>query len=127
MHTLADFFSQNIILIYFLYGLSFFSMGLAVLLESGRSSEMRFAIALRPLAVFGLMHGIHEWGEMFQKILRLSTSYQLSPNEEALRLVWLAGSFIALIVFGISLLRRDLVWLGPRPFSLLWGGGGAPS
>ncbi|MEK7277086.1 MAG: hypothetical protein AAB427_07035 [Chloroflexota bacterium] len=29
MHTLADFFSQNIIVIYFLYGLAFFSMGLA--------------------------------------------------------------------------------------------------
>ncbi len=120
MHTLADFFSQNIILIYFLYGLSFFSMGLAVLLEAGRSSEMRFAIALRPLAVFGLMHGIHEWGEMFQKILRLSASYQLSPNEEVLRLVWLAGSFIALIIFGISLLRHDLVWLAPLVLTLLW-------
>src|SRR3972149_5077959 len=111
MHTLADFFSQNIILIYFLYGLSFFSMGLAVLLESGRSSEMRFAIALRPLAVFGLMHGIHEWGEMFQKILRLSTSYQLSPNEEALRPVWLAEREGAHLRQGLSgeELRRNLL------------------
>ena len=40
-------------------------MGLAVLLEVGRSSELDFARALRSLAGFGLVHGGHEWIEMF--------------------------------------------------------------
>ena len=97
---MISFFSQNIILIYFLYGLAFFSMGIAVLLESGRSSELRFARALRPLAVFGLMHGIHEWGEMFEKILALTQNYKLTLDEHILRVIWLAGSFIALLIFG---------------------------
>jgi hypothetical protein len=68
MNVVAEFFSRNIVAVYFVYGLAFFSMGLAVLLESERSSEMRLVRALRPLALFGLMHGVHEWGEMYGKI-----------------------------------------------------------
>ena len=56
---------MDIITVYFVYGLSFFCMGLAVLLEVGRSSELDFARALRFLAGFGLVHGTHEWLEMF--------------------------------------------------------------
>ena len=62
---MADFFTRNIILVYFFYGLSFFVMGLAILLESGHSSKLDFARALRPLIWFGLIHGCHEWFEMF--------------------------------------------------------------
>ncbi len=39
-------------------------MGLAVLIEKGHSSELDFAQALLPLALFGLIHGSHEWFEM---------------------------------------------------------------
>ena len=80
MFNLAEFFSRNIVLIYFIYGLAFFSMGFAVLLESGRSSKSNFAHALRPLAVFGLTHGVHEWGEMSEKILMLTQNYQLNAD-----------------------------------------------
>ena len=62
---MAEFFSNNIIIIYFFYGLSFFIMGFAVLLEFGHSSKLDFARALRPLIGFGLIHGSHEWFEMF--------------------------------------------------------------
>jgi hypothetical protein len=61
---------MDIITVYFLYGLSFFSMGLAILLEVGRSSELDFARALRSLAGFGLVHGTREWLEMFPLIHR---------------------------------------------------------
>lgn len=57
---MLDFFTRNIIIIYFFYGLSFFVMGLAVLLEFGHSSKLDFARALRPLIGFGLIHGSHE-------------------------------------------------------------------
>ena len=62
---MAEFFTRNIIVVYFFYGLSFFVMGLAILLESGHSSKLDFARALRPLIWFGLIHGCHEWFEMF--------------------------------------------------------------
>jgi hypothetical protein len=68
MSSLSEFFAQNIVLVYFLYGLAFFSMGLAVWLESGRASELRLARAMGPLATFGVMHGVHEWLEMFMRL-----------------------------------------------------------
>lgn len=37
-------------LIYFFYGLAFFSMGLLVMVEGGRSSNARLRRSLRPLA-----------------------------------------------------------------------------
>ncbi|MBI3363239.1 MAG: sensor histidine kinase [Chloroflexi bacterium] len=130
MHALADFFAQNIILIYFLYGLAFFSMGLAVLLESGKASEIRLARALLPLGVFGLMHGVHEWGEMFQKILAITSDYRPLPDQEALRLLWLVVSFAALVVFGMMLIvdsndpiRSRKVWLVPVVLTIVWLGG----
>jgi hypothetical protein len=64
------FFEQNIVLVYFFYGLAFFSMGLAVWLESGRTAEFRMARAMGPLAGFGIVHGLHEWFELFQRLGR---------------------------------------------------------
>jgi len=55
-------------LIYFLYGLAFFSMGLLVMVEGGRSSDARLRRALRPLAAFGLVHAANEWIEMYEGI-----------------------------------------------------------
>src|SRR5690606_41761293 len=66
MTGISSFFEQNIVIVYFLYGLAFFSMGLAVWLESGRTSELRLARAMGPLAAFGFLHGLHEWAEMFE-------------------------------------------------------------
>jgi hypothetical protein len=54
-----------LILIYFFYGLAFFSMGLLVAMEGGRSTDARLRMALRPLAAFGLVHAAHEWLSMF--------------------------------------------------------------
>jgi hypothetical protein len=55
-----------ILLVYFFYGLSFFSMGLLVAIEGGCSADPRLRRALRPLAGFGILHGLHEWLEMYQ-------------------------------------------------------------
>ena len=52
--------------IYFFYGLSFFSRGLLVAREGGHSTDPRLRMALRPLAGFGLVHAIGEWLEMFK-------------------------------------------------------------
>ena len=105
---------MDIITVYFFYGLSFFSMGLAVLLEVGRSSELDFARALRSLAGFGIIHGGHEWIEMFILI---------HPDVEATfiyeyigigRVILLAISFLFLISFGARLIS------GPGRSRLSW-------
>lgn len=108
MSNLSDLFAQNIVLVYFLYGLAFFSMGLAVWLESGRASELRLARAMGPLALFGILHGVHEWLEMF---MRLGEVVPGAPTVgqtmvvEALRIALLMLSFLLLIVFGVRLLH----------------------
>ena len=105
---------MDIIIVYFFYGLSFFSMGLAVLLEVGRSSKMDFARALRYLAGFGLIHGIHEWVEMFFLIF---PQVQEMPFYEWVglgRVVLLSVSFLFLISFGAKMV------VGPERSSLSW-------
>ena len=118
---------MDIISVYFFYGLSFFSMGLAVLLEVGRSSELDFARALRSLAGFGLIHGGHEWIEMFLLIhphVEGTFIYQyLGPG----RVILLAVSFLFLISFGARLIagpnRTWLSWRMLGVISLIWIGG----
>ncbi|MDI6695862.1 MAG: sensor histidine kinase [Anaerolineales bacterium] len=104
MDTLANFFAQNIIGVYFFYGLSFFCMGLAIFLEMGHSSELEFSQALRPLAGFGLVHGSHEWFEMFLLIYPQMNQSAAMVWITPLRLLLLASSFLMLIAFGARLI-----------------------
>lgn len=122
MHT------PYIAFVYFFYGLAFFTMGLMVAQEGGRGSDPRLRLALRPLTGFGLMHGIHEWLEMFQG-LDLLPGQSVAPLAwDALRLATLAYSFISLGAFGASLLAPDEArWriglLVPLAQAAVWGVG----
>jgi len=104
MDAVAWFFTQNLVFVYFFYGLAFFALGLVVLLESGRASEFRFARGLRSLAWFGLVHGAHEWFEMFQIFAAGQTGYSPGFLEETIRLSSLVLSFVFLLIFGTRLL-----------------------
>ncbi len=101
-------FFQHIDVVFFVYGLAFFSMGLAVLLESRRTSEFRLAGAMMFLAGFGIIHGAHEWLDMFE---RLGKFNNLSPEQaflfSGLRIGALVFSFCLLIVFGIILITSN--------------------
>ena len=98
--------------IYFFYGLAFFAMGLAVLLEVGRTSELRLAHSMPWLAAFGLIHGGHEWFEMFEVIGHAPSGLPLSQ----IRLVLLVVSFACLAAFGISLSQPERA----APIGALW-------
>ncbi len=100
--------------IYFFYGLAFFSMGLAILLEMGHGTDPRLRHALRPLAAFGLIHGGHEWLEMGEKIGLVGGPAVDAFAWQALRVGILAISFLSLSAFGASL-------LAPREHLLRWG------
>ena len=101
---MTEFFTRNIIIVYFFYGLSFFAMGLAILLEFGHSSKLDFARALRPLIGFGLIHGGHEWFEMFLIIRDRISGPLTAPWILPVRLTALATSFLFLIAFGARLI-----------------------
>ena len=79
-------------------------MGLAVLLEFGHSSKLDFARALRPLIGFGLIHGSHEWFEMFLIIQNRISGPFTAPWVLPIRLIALATSFLFLIAFGARLI-----------------------
>jgi signal transduction histidine kinase len=104
----TSFFAQNLIAIFFFYGLAFFCMGLAITLEVGHTSEMYFARALRPLSWFGFIHGSHEWLEMFL-ILKGGQGQQFDPGLiNGLRVILLAASFCMLLTFGVWLVAANL-------------------
>src|SRR5262245_16169326 len=115
-----------IVYVYFLYGLAFFAMGLSVALEGGRASDERLRHALRPLAAFGVVHGTHEWLEMFA-ILNLLPSYPATESLwPGLQLAALSFSFLSLAAFGASLLAptaqsRRLSLLVPLGLVAIWG------
>lgn len=79
-------------------------MGLAILLEAGRPSELDFARALRPLAVFGLIHGSHEWVEMFLLIRERASNVAPLESCTPTRVILLAISFFFLVAFGARLI-----------------------
>lgn len=99
--------NDGIIIIYFFYGLAFYSLGLALLVESGRASELGFARSMRLLAGFGLLHGIHEWIDMFERSAQIYYGNGFPMWVSWLRLAILAASFIALMAFGEHLHFRN--------------------
>lgn len=118
----------QLILIYFIYGLAFFLLGIAVLLEGDRSLDERLRLALRPLAAFGILHGINEWVDMFKRI----ENFQPGPNGESIiffaNITMLAFSFLSLSGFGFSLLApniriRRLSLLAPLFLAAIWAFG----
>lgn len=110
MDATAAFFMDNIVYVYFFYGLAFVGLGLVVLLESGRATEFRFARALLPLALFGFLHGAHEWFEMFQIFAAHRGAAINGVQVELLGIVLLVASLLCLLDFGMRLLPDAEVW-----------------
>ncbi len=118
----------SITLVFFLYGLAFFTMGVVIVQEVGRCTDARLRHALRFLAAFGLLHGIHEWLEMFQGIGPLPGQQADPMLWEDLRILLLAFSFLPLSEFGVSLMatdekKRRLSLLVPLTLAAVWSFG----
>jgi signal transduction histidine kinase len=95
---------QSLFFIYFVYGLAFFGMGLAMAMESWRASSLADARVLLPLAGFGLIHGTHEWMESY--LLQAgSLGTPLPEWLPWLKLGFLVASFVSLILFAFQSLR----------------------
>jgi signal transduction histidine kinase len=109
----AEFWDKAIIGIFFCYGLAFYSLGLALMLESGRASELGLARSMRLLAGFGLLHGVHEWIDMIERELDLHYHTALPLWLLYVQLALLVASFLALMAFGEHLLAsngRRVTW-----------------
>jgi len=109
----------DIVLIFFIYGLAFFSMGIALSLETMRAPRLAERRVLQPLAIFGLLHGMHEWIE----ILLLQGVWLGVPFPEQinwLRYALLVISFIPLVYFGLLMLVEPVRGFG-FPVTILFG------
>jgi signal transduction histidine kinase len=104
MVTLAEFFLINRSIIYFVYGLVFFILGFAIILQTRQSSRLDLARSLRWLAAFGITHAFHEWGDLFIPIQAEYLSPEIMRLLYILHLILLAVSFIFLFEFGLALL-----------------------
>lgn len=86
-------------ILYLLYGLAFFTLGVAILSRDIRLSELGIARIIQLLAVFGIIHGFHEWLEFLE---------QLNPDINSaafslVRLIVVSTSFLFLLYFGLFL------------------------
>jgi signal transduction histidine kinase len=97
-------FDQTLLVVYFIYGLAFFGMGLTLALESGLSLISTETRALRPLAAFGILHGAHEWFESYL-LQAESAGTQLPGWLPWLKVTLLAASFFLLFLYGIRTFR----------------------
>jgi signal transduction histidine kinase len=103
----------------FFSGLAFFSLGLAALLETRRSSNLRIGKQLPFLAVFGLLLGVHRWayflfevvpGHPYNQLFEIST-YVLLP----LSTLFLFG-FGLRVALEAGALPRWIYWIPPVLF-----------
>ena len=86
-------------ILYQLYGLAFFTLGVAILSRDTRLSELGIARIIWLLAVFGIIHGVHEWLELLE---------QVNPEVKTssfffFRLLVVSTSFLFLLYFGLFL------------------------
>jgi len=98
------------------------------MIERGRGSDHRLRRALPPLAAFGLIHGSHEWLEMFMGLPTFPLDESYTPIIESVRLAMLVFSFLSLGAFGASLLSpteniRRVTLLVPLGQAAIWGFG----
>lgn len=117
-----DWFTENRILVYFVYGLVFFILGIAILLQTRNYSRLRLARSLPWLGWFGILHGLYEWGEIFIPIQVSMMGEHYFSIYDFIQHILLAVSFAALFQFGIELLRpssRAWRWIRLIPMIVL--------
>ena len=104
LDSISGFFAAHIIYIYFLYGLAFFTTGLALLVETRINGHYRLAQGTRLLGLFALLHGTHEFIEMFIQMGHDDYGVWVS----VVRLLLLVASFATLVGSGIKMLPTEV-------------------
>ena len=122
MDLIPQWFNHNLDIVFFVYGLSFFVMGISILVQPKKGSAFELAEILWLLAWFGLVHGINEWLDMWTMI---KFEYQ-SKTMDLVRLSCLIVSFVFLFEFGkrlfwLSISKGMSKWQKEFPRYLCWG------
>ncbi|MCL4552545.1 MAG: GAF domain-containing sensor histidine kinase [Candidatus Marsarchaeota archaeon] len=100
METITQVLRINGTIVYFSYGLVFFTMGVVIALQPRRHSRLSIASHLNWLAAFGVIHGFNEWGHVFIPIQAAYLPIDAVRLLYALQTLTLALSFYLLLQFG---------------------------
>lgn len=115
-------FDLNETIVLFVYGQVFFVLGLAIFWQSRRHSRLDLARILGWLGTFGLLHGIHEWGDIFIPIQAEYLNPAWIDVLLMLQLFLLAFSFAAIFQFGaesMAAVAPKYTWLRAMSAGLL--------
>ncbi|MCP4614475.1 MAG: PAS domain-containing protein [Planctomycetes bacterium] len=90
--------------VWFIYGLAFFVLGLAILIYPKKPSVFKLADDIWLIAGFGIVHGINEWLDMF-----IAFEKPFPPDIlKIIRLVTLVSSFLFLLRFGTKVISEKI-------------------
>lgn len=98
--------NQNLDIVFFVYGIAFFTIGVAILIQPRKDSIFRLSNILWLLAAFGLTHGLNEWLDMYDL-----TKWSTSQIYDQVQLIVLTLSYIFFFEFG-----RRLLFLSSKRF-----------
>lgn len=97
---MLDILRVNEVIVYFVYGQVFFTLGIVTAFHSHKNSRLPLARHLKWLAAFGVVHGLNEWGRIFIPIQATYLSNDAVALLQAARTLALASSFCLLLQFG---------------------------
>jgi len=87
-------------LVYFIYGLAFFTLGVTILLYPKKKSSFPLAKDLHLIGFFGIFHGLSEWAELYALAMPDSGSLLPVVLDGALQPI----SYFFLLLFGTKVL-----------------------
>lgn len=102
LSLLSAFFLKNLVIVFFIYGLSFFFVALAILFSFRSLRTIGLADAFLYLLLFSLIHGTVEWIDMYRQYMLLLYNSDISGTLLHIRFYLLAASFYFLLLFGLK-------------------------
>jgi signal transduction histidine kinase len=109
LNLISSFLTANLILVFFINGLAFFGMGLAITFEARRPSKLKLAESLWLLAAFAYLRSLANWAEMFLLIQRVGAGLNPAPTPasdnlplQTAKALLLPLSYMFLLQFGIK-------------------------
>lgn len=91
-------------LIYLFYGMAFFAIGVAISSRDTRASNLQIARYLWLFALFGYIHGTHEWMQLYLHFISGPIPEKIFFLIKVVELLLVLASFAFLLLFGLNLL-----------------------
>ncbi len=114
MDWLRNLFITNQVIVFAVYGQVFFTLGVALAVQSMKHTRLHLGKQMRWLAGFGLSHGLVEWGYVF---IPIQATYLPQPAVQVLQwlqLLLMLISFINLLHFGLRTMIRNSPFREPE-------------